>query len=80
MFLIKSFHAPANGAAPRLHFWQTPWAIPTTSGHREVGGWVTWSGSATKYDTAEDASAVNAIRALGGEAVDADRYLQGDRK
>lgn len=74
-YLIKSFHSPANGAPRRVHFWQTPWVVPTLDGYREVGGWMIASPAATKYDTYEEAEAVNHIRYLGGQVVEAERYL-----
>jgi hypothetical protein len=88
-FLIKSFHSPSFDAPKRVHFWQTPWLAkcnpylttnhygePITVDHREVGGWVTFSGAGTKYPTAAEADNVNTGRGLGGDIVDADRYLQ----
>jgi hypothetical protein len=88
-FLIKSFHSPTPDGPKRVHFWQTPWLAKcnpyltvneygesVTVNHREIGGWVTFSGAGTKYPTADEAGNVNALRALGGEVVDADRYLQ----
>jgi hypothetical protein len=67
-FIIKSFHSPGAGAPSRAFFWQTPWAVydRDLAAYREVGGWQTFSGNATTYDSQEEAENVNAIRALGG--------------
>lgn len=74
-YLIKSFHSPSNGAPKRIFFWQTPWVVPIYENWREVGGWVTSSLAATKYDSQSEAESVNLLRQLGGETVNGDRYL-----
>ena len=74
-FLIKSFHSPSNGSPKRIHFWQTPWVVPIYENWREVGGWITSSLGGTQYPTQQEAESVNLIRGLGGEVVNADRYL-----
>jgi len=86
-YLIKSYHADSTGRRA-IHFWQTPWVVPTIPhtftlsdgtqmevNHREIGGWVRASYAATKYDSRDEASAVNSLRYLGGEVVDASKYL-----
>lgn len=88
MFVIRSYHADAQGAQRRVHFWQTPWVVlcdpyistndygeVVTLSSRMVGGWVTFSGIATQYASHDEAVSVSAIRGLHGEVVDATRYL-----
>lgn len=68
MFIIKSFHQPAEGGRNKVHFWQTPWVVPMDNmqAYREVGGWQRSSGNATVYRTQQEAENVNSIRYLGG--------------
>lgn len=73
-FLIKSFHAASNSTERRIWFWQTPWVVPYDNkpAWRETGGWVKASVDATIYASESEATAVNALRYLGG-TVDAAR-------
>ena len=49
--------------------------VPIYENWREVGGWITSSLGGTQYPTQQEAESVNLIRGLGGEVVNADRYL-----